>query len=544
MNVMARSFLPPSIDTPRMLPMTDTPFRLSAETLSVGIVARAADHGARTALVDDAGPVGYDALVEHACQGAGRLLDGRADLEEARVALLAPPGRDYVVAQWATWLAGGISVPLCLTHPPAEMDYMLADSRASVLVAHPDYAGAAQQLAAGRLAAGQPLQIVATCDLAAAPPAMLPRIAASRRALIVYTSGTTGKPKGAVATHASLCSQVKCLVEAWEWTADDRTLHVLPLHHVHGIVNVLCCALWSGAVCEMLSRFDAEEVWRRFDSGRITLFMAVPVIYHRLLAAWEPAARDRGGAMRESCGHLRLMVCGSAALPVPLLEAWRTATGHVLLERYGMTEIGMALSNPLHGPRRPGTVGRPLPGVDVRLVDDAGRPAAAGEPGEIEVRGGNVFLEYWGRPSETAAAFRDGWFRTGDIASCRDGVYSILGRSNIDIIKTGAYKVSALEIEQELLGRADVEECAVVGVPDEEWGERVCAAVKWRNSAGISLDELRDWCKERLAVYKVPSRLVSVQALPRNAMGKVTKKEVATLFAEPPTTSPTTTSPT
>jgi malonyl-CoA/methylmalonyl-CoA synthetase len=517
-----------------MIPMSDTFLRAAGEPLSVGIVARAADHGCRTALVDDEGAVGYDALVELACRGAARLLDGRADLEEARVALLSPPGRDYVVAQWATWLAGGVAVPLCLTHPPAEMDYMLADCGASVLVVHPDYLDAARRLAAGRLASGQPLRIVATADLATAPPASLPRLSVSRRALIVYTSGTTGKPKGAVTTHAGLCSQIECLVEAWEWTADDRILHVLPLHHVHGIVNVLCCALWSGAVCEMLARFDAEEVWRRFESGRITLFMAVPVIYHRLLAAWEAAPPDRRAALRAACGHLRLMVCGSAALPVPLLEAWRTATGHVLLERYGMTEIGMALSNPLHGPRRPGTVGRPLPGVEVRLVDDAGRPAAAGEPGEIEVRGGNVFLEYWGRPSETAAAFRDGWFRTGDIASCRDGVYSILGRSNIDIIKTGAYKVSALEIEQELLGRTDVEECAVVGVPDEEWGERVCAAVKWRTGTGMTLDELRDWCKERLAVYKVPSRLVSVPSLPRNAMGKVTKKEVAALFHEPP----------
>jgi malonyl-CoA/methylmalonyl-CoA synthetase len=512
--------------------MTDSPACPSAEPLSVGIVSRAVDHGSRIALCDDAGSIGYDVLVEHACRGAGRLLAGRVDLDEARVALLVPPGRDYVTAQWATWLAGGISVPLCLTHPPAEMDYMLSDSGASVLVAHPEYIEAATRLAAGRLAAGQPLRLLSTADLATSSPARLPRIAASRRALIVYTSGTTGKPKGAVTTHANLCSQVECLVAAWEWTAADRILHVLPLHHVHGIVNVLCCALWSGAVCEMLSRFDAEEVWRRFESGRITLFMAVPVIYHRLLAAWESAAPDRRAAMREACGHLRLMVCGSAALPVPLLEAWRIATGHVLLERYGMTEIGMALSNPLHGARRPGTVGRPLPGVEVRLVDEAGQPAAAGEPGEIEVRGGNVFLEYWGRPSETAVAFRDGWFRTGDIGACRDGVYSILGRSNIDIIKTGAYKVSALEIEQELLGRTDIEECAVVGVPDEEWGERVCAAVKWRNGVGLSLDELRDWCKERLAVYKVPSRLVSVSGLPRNAMGKVTKKEVAALFAE------------
>jgi malonyl-CoA/methylmalonyl-CoA synthetase len=506
--------------------------------LSIPILERAAAHGDRTGLVDEAGPIGYDALLEHAIRGAATLLDGRADLHETRVALLTPPGRDYVTAQWATWLAGGISVPLCLTHPAAEMEYVLADSGASVLVVHPDHADTATRLAAARRAAGQPLRIVATDSLAAAAPAPLPPIDASRRALVVYTSGTTGKPKGAVATHASLRAQIECLVEAWEWTSADRILHVLPLHHVHGIVNVLCCALWAGAVCEMQPRFDADDVWRRFESGRLTLFMAVPVIYHRLLAAWEAAAAERRVALRQACDRLRLMVCGSAALPVPLLEAWRAATGHVLLERYGMTEIGMALSNPLHGPRLPGTVGRALPGVEVRLVDEEGRLAAAGEPGEIEVRGGNVFLEYWGRPAETAAAFRDGWFRTGDIATCRDGVYTILGRSNIDIIKTGAYKVSALEIEQELLGRADVEECAVVGVPDDEWGERVCAAITWRDGTGVSLDELRDWCKQRLAVYKVPSRLLSVTRLPRNAMGKVIKKDVAVLFTAPATVGP------
>jgi malonyl-CoA/methylmalonyl-CoA synthetase len=501
---------------------------------AIDIVARAAAHGHRTALVDDEGPITFDELVARSRRGAAVLLDGRADLAERRVALLVPPGRDYVTAQWATWLAGGISVPLCLAHPPAEMDHVLADSGAELLVVHPRHTETA-----ARLAATHPLRVVTTAALAAAPaPASLPAVERSRRALVVYTSGTTGKPKGAVATHASLRSQIECLVEAWEWTGDDRVLHVLPLHHVHGIVNVLCCALWAGAVCEMLPRFDAEEAWRRLESGRVSLFMAVPVIYHRLLAAWEAAPPERRTALRGACDRLRLMVCGSAALPVPLLEAWRAATGHVLLERYGMTEIGMALSNPLHGPRIPGTVGRPLPGVDVRLVDESGRPSPPGEPGEIEVRGGSVFLEYWGRPAETAAAFRDGWFRTGDIASCTDGVYRILGRNNVDIIKTGAYKVSALEIEQELLGRNDVEECAVVGMPDDEWGERVCAAVKWRAGAGASLEELRAWCKERLAVYKVPSRLLAVPELPRNAMGKVVKKDVAALFVVTPAGSP------
>jgi malonyl-CoA/methylmalonyl-CoA synthetase len=192
----------------------------------------------------------------------------------------------------------------------------------------------------------------------------------------------------------------------------------------------------------------------------------------------------------------------------------------------------MGLGNPLHGERLPGTVGTPMPGVEVRLVDESGNPVVGDElPGEIEVRGSTVFLEYWQRPGETTAAFHDGWFRTGDIGIRRHGIYSIMGRSSVDIIKTGAYKVSALEIEQELLSHPNIEECAVVGVPDEEWGERVCAAIKWKRGDGLSLEELRVWCKERLAVYKIPSRIISNVTLPRNAMGKVTKKEVGALFA-------------
>jgi malonyl-CoA/methylmalonyl-CoA synthetase len=228
------------------------------------------------------------------------------------------------------------------------------------------------------------------------------------------------------------------------------------------------------------------------------------------------------------------MVCGSAALPVPMLEKWRTISGHTLLERYGMTEIGMGLSNPLQGERVPGAVGSPLPGVEVRLIDDAGREAGDGEPGQIEVRGENVFSEYWGRPDETARAFNAGWFKTGDMAVRNVGIYRILGRSSVDIIKSGGYKVSALEIEQTLLGHPKIAECAVVGVPDSEWGERVCAAIRWRDGAALPLTELRSWAKERLAVYKVPGRVREVNDLPRNAMGKVIKKEVAKLFDSTP----------
>jgi malonyl-CoA/methylmalonyl-CoA synthetase len=202
----------------------------------------------------------------------------------------------------------------------------------------------------------------------------------------------------------------------------------------------------------------------------------------------------------------------------------------VLLERYGMTEIGMGLSNPLHGRRVPGHVGRPLPGVEVRLVGEDGKEIRPGTPGEIQVRGPGIFLEYWRQPAATQQAFRDGWFCTGDVAVVEDGVYRILGRSSVDIIKTGGYKVSALEIEEVLLSHPQIAECAVVGIADPEWGERVGAAVVTRGGADLTLEALRAWARERLATYKIPTRLLVVNALPRNAMGKVIKPVVVRRF--------------
>jgi len=215
---------------------------------------------------------------------------------------------------------------------------------------------------------------------------------------------------------------------------------------------------------------------------------------------------------------------------VKTLERWREISGHTLLERYGMTEIGMALANPLNGERRPGCVGTPLPGVEVRLVDESGTEVESGTPGELEVRGASVFLEYWKRPDETTAAFRDGWFRTGDVAVVEDGSYRLLGRTSVDIIKTGGFKVSALEIEEVLRTHPAIAECAVVGVSDEAWGESVSAAVELRQGETLSLDDLQHWARQQLAPYKIPRALRQVSALPRNAMGKVVKPEVAGLF--------------
>jgi malonyl-CoA/methylmalonyl-CoA synthetase len=288
--------------------------------------------------------------------------------------------------------------------------------------------------------------------------------------------------------------------------------------------------LWAGATCEAPGGFDAHQTWERLAAGELTLFMAVPTIYARLIAAWEAAdATDR---QRWSVGarRARLMVSGSAALPVSTLARWEELTGHVLLERYGMTELGMALSNTLDR-RVPGKVGEPLPFVEARIVDDDGHDLPDGNAGELLVRGPQVFVEYWQRPLETTAAFVDGWFRTGDVAVHEPDGYRLLGRSSVDIIKTGGEKVSALEIEEVLRTHPTVRDCAVVGIADDEWGERVCCAVVPADEVRVTAEELRAWGKERLAPAKVPTRFVFVAELPRNTMGKVVKPDVGKLFS-------------
>ncbi|HEY0025426.1 MAG TPA: acyl-CoA synthetase [Longimicrobium sp.] len=490
------------------------------------IVSQARAHAERTAVVAPEGRFTYADLLDASARVASALLAGADDLREARVAFLAAPGWHYVATQWGIWRAGGIAVPLAVSHPPAELEYVVQDADASIAIADGGFAEVLRPIAErnGR-------RFLSTNDALAADPVVLPAVDEARRAMIVYTSGTTGKPKGVVTTHASLRAQVTTLVQAWEWSAGDRTLLVLPLHHVHGVVNVLSCALWSGAACEILPRFDADETWRAIESGRLTLFMAVPTVYNRLIAAYDQAPPERQASMAEGCRRMRLMVSGSAALPVQTLERWRQISGHVLLERYGMTEIGMALGNPLRGERRPGFVGLPLPGVAVRLVDDEGGEAPPGTPGEVEIGGPSVFREYWRRPEATAEAFRDGWFRTGDVAVVDDGYYRLLGRRSVDIIKTGGYKVSALEIEEVLRTHPAIAECAVVGVDDPDWGERICVAVEASDGSAVELDELQGWARDHLAPYKLPRDLRRVDALPRNAMGKVMKPEVAKLFA-------------
>jgi malonyl-CoA/methylmalonyl-CoA synthetase len=494
--------------------------------MSLPLFERARCHADRIAVRGPDGSATYEALLQLS-ERAATSLHRRADWQAGeRTAVLVEPGLFHVAVQWGIWRAGGVAVPLCLQHPTAELAYVVQDSGARAVVA-----GRAHDATARLVAQACGVEVLGVEELINGGDRELPDCCPDGPALMLYTSGTTSRPKGVVTTHANIEAQVRSLTEAWEWSCDDRILHFLPLHHIHGVINVLTCALWSGACCDMLPKFEAAAVWNRLIEGDFTLFMAVPTIYTRLIGCWDAADTPQREEMSEACARLRLMVSGSAALPVSTLARWKEITGHTLLERYGMTEIGMALSNPLNGERRPGSVGLPLPGVEVRLGDEEGAPIAEGTPGEILVRGPGVFAEYWGRTEATREAFRDGWFRTGDVAVLEAGYYRILGRSSVDIIKTGGYKVSALEVEEVLREHPAIEECAIVGVPDAEWGERVSAVVVFRGAEERSLTELRDWARERLAPYKLPSLLRVVTELPRNAMGKVVKPELVPLFA-------------
>lgn len=484
--------------------------------------------GGKTAIVDGEGNCSYAMLDGMSRRMAGALLAvaGGDDLAERRVAFLVPKSRRYAALKLGIWMAGGVSVPLCVSHPPAEIARAVDDCRPFAVVCHPEFEPAAREICSRRniplLPAGE--------LLSAAQPPSLPHINPSRRAMILYTSGTTAAPKGVVSTHAGINAQVRSMTRAWEWTGGDTVLNVLPLHHLHGILNLLLCPLAAGAVCEMAD-FDARAVWERFGRGGITVFMAVPTVYAKLADAWDAMGEGEKKSATDACRAMRLMVSGSAPLTVKLLSRWRAVSGHTLLERYGMTETGMILSNPLRGERKPGFVGKPMPGVEAAVFNSSGEPAAPGEEGEIRVRGEGVFLEYWNNPRATGEAFEGGWFKTGDIALAdADGDYRILGRQSADIIKTGGYKVSALEVECAALESPGVARCAVVGVEDEVWGQRVAAAVVMRPGCGFDEDGARRFLKTLLAPYKIPSIFKVVDGLPENALGKVVKPEVARLF--------------
>ncbi len=472
--------------------------------------ARASD---RVALCDERGDEqSYGALDAASRRAAGRL-HGAGLRAGDRVLVSAAASLDLVVAHVACLRLGLVVVPANTAYRAAELAHLVGDARPRAAIAD-DPARIDALRAADRA-------LLCTTPALAFPDAEPPALDAAAPdapALIGYTSGTTGRPKGAVLSHANLLASAESLRIAWRWTADDRLVLALPLFHMHGLGVGLHGTLHAGASAWLLPQFDPDAVASAIARARATLFFGVPTMYHRILAS------GNAHALRA----LRLCVSGSAALPADQHAEFERACGQRILERYGMTETVMLVSNPVDGERRPGTVGLPLPGVEVRLTQVArSEPKAsedhrAGSPAQIEVRGPNVFAGYWERPDANAEAFTpDGWFRTGDLGELDPAGYlRITGRAK-ELIISGGYNVYPREVEDALRAHPAIADAAVVGTPSPEWGEVVTAYVE--GPAPPDLAELRAFLADRLAPYKQPRLLHAVEVLPRNALGKVQK---------------------
>lgn len=476
----------------------------------------------------------FEQVATRARARARRLLTllGRETLSGERVALLVSPGLDWVESLFSVVLAGGMAVPLSPLHPAAELAYFVGDADVAAVILGDDLSDRRVTfLEVGRRVI-TPEELDEAGDsgssLSSLSSLSLPPRHGSDGALMLYTSGTTGRPKGAVLTDENLATQARLLGVAWALSHEDVLLHALPLHHMHGVAIAFFSAFFAGAHTHFLPRFDALTVWASLPHA--TIFMGVPTMYHRLLEAFDTASPDEQTRYRTAASALRLSTSGSAALPVSLAEGWAKLHGRIPLERFGMTEIGVGASNPLGEGRLAGTVGTPLATVELRIVDEHFVDVPDGSPGEILIAGPSVFAGYFRRTEATQAAFHGAYFRTGDTAQ-RDpsGAIRILGRTSVDILKSGGYKLSALEIEETLREHPLVTDVAVVGVPDPRWGDRVVAVVVPRLEAGTprasapTADDLRAFCKERLAPYKVPRDFLVQGHLPRNALGKVMK---------------------
>jgi malonyl-CoA/methylmalonyl-CoA synthetase len=439
-----------------------------------------------------------------------------------RVAVWAEPRLETCIATAAALESGVELVPLNPKLGSAELEHIVCDSRPEAVLAAADEASAAGPVAAAR-AAGVGVLAVDPDARGGELPVHGDR-GPEATALVLYTSGTTGRPKGALLPRRAIAANLDALAEAWAWTADDRLVHGLPLFHAHGLVLGVVGTLRRGGHFHHLGRFTPEGAARVLAEGGTMLF-AVPTMYHRLAAEAE-----RDPAVARGLAGARLLVSGSAGLPAVTFARIERTTGQRIVERYGLTETLMNTAVRADGERRPGEVGPPLPNVEVRVVtEDGGEAPADGETmGEVAVRGPNVFTGYLNRPDATAAALRDGWFWTGDLATrAPDGYLRIVGRRSTDLIKTGGFKVGAGEVEGALLEHPAVSEAAVRGVPDDDLGERIVAWVVLEPAAAPpSVDALADHVAGLLAPHKRPREVRFVDALPRNALGKVVKQRL------------------
>ena len=473
----------------------------------------------RVALVEADNTYTYSEVNSRVNRFATGLLGNKDDLQEERIAFFMPASLDYVTTMHGVWRAGGIAVPLNVASAVSELDHYLSCASVTRMVANAEY-----QESLRDLCASLNIELMSADEVLADAAGPLPKLTPERRAMMLFTSGTTNKPKGVVSTHKTIHAQITTLIDAWEWSENDVIPLFLPLHHIHGIINILSCGLWAGATVHLFAKFDIPKISHQIVAGTYNVFMAVPTIYVKLIQYFDSIDPAEVQKICDGFKDMRLNISGSAACPVKLFNQWKGLTGQVLLERYGMTEIGMGISNPYNGERRAGAVGQALPGVDCELFDENDslitEEAVAGE---IRIKGDNVFLEYWDNATATKESFKDSWFCTGDVAVLEDGYYRIMGRSSVDIIKSGGYKLSALEIEGVLLTHDDIEEVAVIGVEDDTWGEAVTAFVAVKAGASLEYEALKEWCYGRMSSYKIPKSLILIEALPRNAMGKVTK---------------------
>jgi malonyl-CoA/methylmalonyl-CoA synthetase len=456
----------------------------------------------------------------------GDLATLSAQVANALVAAGCKPG-DRVAAQvekhWhvlALYLgclrAGLVYLPLNTSYQRAELAHFFGDAQPRVVVCNPDHLGVIATLARHATV----LTLDELLDRAREHPGQFATVTSQPDdlAALLYTSGTTGRSKGAMLTHRNLASNALALVDAWGFTRGDVLLHALPVFHVHGLFVATHCALLSGSRMLWLPKFDAQEVVSLLP--RATVMMGVPTFYTRLLA--EPAFG------RQCCASIRVFVSGSAPLLAETFDAFLARTGHHILERYGMTEAGMITSNPLDGPRVGGTVGKPLPGVDVRVLGGAGEACVNGAIGSVQIRGPNVFAGYWRMPEKTREEFTaDGFFKTGDIGQWVTegpgrGYLRLVGRAK-DLIITGGLNVYPKEIEERIDEMDGVEECAVVGIPDPDFGEAVAAVIVGKQGHTLTEAAVISALKREIANFKVPKRVFFEEALPRNAMGKVQK---------------------
>jgi len=509
---------------------------MKAESINRWLEAVVSEHGPKTAITylrngQTETEMSFTQLQRDVKQVATTLLDLGVQKGD-RVILFIPKSIIAVVAHFAIQSIGAMAVPLNPGFKKNEMAYLLGDAEAKLIIAEPEKKALVQDIDPNALlleiSTAQPYQQIDFFRSAAeAVPAI--DIHPDDLGLVIYTSGTTGNPKGAVLTHRNIVYDARNVIRIWEITSDDVLCHALPLFHVHGLCFALHTALLSGAHVRLLDQFKPEsvvsELSRNTGSTVCSVFMAVPAMYTNLM--------DFIGDQQLDFSHMRLFTSGSAPLLVKEFERITKIFGREPVEREGMSETGMNFSNPLAGKRIPGSIGIPLPGLQVRIVDpESFADVTPGEVGELWLKSAAITPGYWRKPRETADTFKDGWFRTGDLGKVDATGYYYLTDRIKHIIISGGENVSAKEVETVINQLDGVNESAVVGKPDEKWGERVVAAVTLKPKAELAEGDIKAYCKEHLHNWKCPKEIIFLDEIPRNTMGKMLKEEVKKIFCE------------